>query len=133
LIRKNFGCTHFIVGRDHAGPGENSKGEAFYGPYDAQTLFREHQDEMGIAMVDFKNMVYVQNRLLISYQMLACEYIALKCLKQLLQTPTYLSYTHKSGSFYYTIELGVPTKTLCGLIYISRRNNNFRLFIKYIH
>ncbi len=62
LIRKNFGCTHFIVGRDHAGPGINSKGEDFYGPYDAQTLFREHQEEMGIEMIDFKHMVYVQER-----------------------------------------------------------------------
>lgn len=62
LIRKNFGCTHFIVGRDHAGPGNNSQGEDFYGPYDAQTLFREHQEEMGIEMVDFKHMVYVQER-----------------------------------------------------------------------
>ncbi|WP_298356058.1 bifunctional sulfate adenylyltransferase/adenylylsulfate kinase [uncultured Litoreibacter sp.] len=62
LIRKNHGCTHFIVGRDHAGPGQNSAGEDFYGPYDAQDLFREHQDEMGIEMVDFKHMVYVQER-----------------------------------------------------------------------
>ncbi|APX89229.1 adenylyltransferase [Brevirhabdus pacifica] len=62
LIRKNHGCTHFIVGRDHAGPGKNSAGEDFYGPYDAQDLFREHQDEMGIEMVDFKQMVYVQER-----------------------------------------------------------------------
>ncbi|WP_147127319.1 bifunctional sulfate adenylyltransferase/adenylylsulfate kinase [Shimia ponticola] len=62
LIRKNHGCTHFIVGRDHAGPGKNSAGEDFYGPYDAQDLFREHQEEMGIEMVDFKHMVYVQER-----------------------------------------------------------------------
>jgi len=62
LIRKNHGCTHMIVGRDHAGPGKNSAGEDFYGPYDAQDLFREHQDEMGIEMVDFKHMVYVQDR-----------------------------------------------------------------------
>jgi len=62
LIRKNHGCTHFIVGRDHAGPGNNSKGEDFYGPYDAQDLFREHQEEMGIEMIDFKHMVYVQDR-----------------------------------------------------------------------
>ncbi|MDA0222299.1 MAG: bifunctional sulfate adenylyltransferase/adenylylsulfate kinase [Proteobacteria bacterium] len=62
LIRKNHGCTHFIVGRDHAGPGKNSAGKNFYGPYDAQTLFAEHQDEMGIEMVDFKQMVYVQER-----------------------------------------------------------------------
>lgn len=62
LIRRNHGCTHFIVGRDHAGPGKNSQGEDFYGPYDAQDLFRTHQDEMGIEMVDFKHMVYVQER-----------------------------------------------------------------------
>jgi sulfate adenylyltransferase len=62
LIRKNHGCTHFIVGRDHAGPGQNSAGEDFYGPYDAQDLFREHQAEMGIEMGDFKHMVYVQDR-----------------------------------------------------------------------
>ena len=43
LIRKNHGCTHFIVGRDHAGPGKNSAGEEFYGPYDAQDLFRTYQ------------------------------------------------------------------------------------------
>jgi sulfate adenylyltransferase len=62
LIRRNHGCTHFIVGRDHAGPGKNSAGDDFYGPYDAQELFREHQEEMGIEMVDFKHMVYVQER-----------------------------------------------------------------------
>lgn len=62
LIRKNYGCTHFIVGRDHAGPGKNSMGKDFYGAYDAQDLFRKHQGEMGIKMVDFKHMVYVQER-----------------------------------------------------------------------
>ncbi len=62
LIRKNHGVTHFIVGRDHAGPGANSKGEDFYGPYDAQDLFRQHEAEMGIEMVPFKHMVYVQDR-----------------------------------------------------------------------
>ncbi len=62
LIRKNHGVTHFIVGRDHAGPGKNSAGDDFYGPYDAQDLFREHEAEMGIEMVDFKHMVYVQER-----------------------------------------------------------------------
>lgn len=62
IIRKNHGCTHMIVGRDHAGPGKNSAGEDFYGAYDAQELFREHQDEIGLTMVDFKHMVYVQDR-----------------------------------------------------------------------
>ena len=62
LIRANHGCTHFIVGRDHAGPGKNSAGDDFYGPYDAQDMFRQYQDEIGVEMVDFKHMVYVQER-----------------------------------------------------------------------
>ena len=62
IVRKNYGCSHFIVGRDHAGPGKNSRGEAFYGAYDAQTLLREYQDELGITMVPFQAMVYVQER-----------------------------------------------------------------------
>ncbi len=62
LIRRNHGCTHMIVGRDHAGPGKDSKGEPFYGPYDAQKLFREHEGEIGVEMVDFKHMVFVQER-----------------------------------------------------------------------
>ena len=62
LIRKNHGATHFIVGRDHAGPGKNSAGVDFYGPYDAQDLFKQHQDEIGVEMVDFKHMVYVQEK-----------------------------------------------------------------------
>jgi sulfate adenylyltransferase len=36
IIRKNYGCSHFIVGRDHAGPGVDSNGQAFYDPYEAQ-------------------------------------------------------------------------------------------------
>jgi len=62
LIRKNYGCTHFIVGRDHAGPGKNSDGEDFYGPYEAQELVRRYQDEIGIEMVPFQMMVYVEER-----------------------------------------------------------------------
>ena len=62
LIRRNHGVTHFIVGRDHAGPGKNSQGKDFYGPYDAQTLFKENEAENGVTMVDFKHMVYVQDR-----------------------------------------------------------------------
>ncbi|MBX2806224.1 MAG: bifunctional sulfate adenylyltransferase/adenylylsulfate kinase [Hyphomicrobiales bacterium] len=62
LIRRNYGCTHFIVGRDHAGPGKNSAGEPFYGPYDAQELVTAYKDEIGIQMVPFREMVYLQNR-----------------------------------------------------------------------
>ena len=59
LIRKNFGCTHIIIGRDHAGPGENSDGKVFYGPYEAQELVQKFENEIGIKMVPFKFMVYL--------------------------------------------------------------------------
>ncbi len=59
IIRRNYGCTHFIVGRDHAGPGNDSTGKPFYGPYDAQEAMQKNQGELGIAMVDFKQMVYL--------------------------------------------------------------------------
>lgn len=62
IIRKNYGCTHFIVGRDHAGPGNDKNGNPFYGPYDAQDLFKHHEEELDITMVPFKMMVYVENK-----------------------------------------------------------------------
>lgn len=61
LIRKNHGVTHFIVGRDHAGPGKDSDGKNFYGPYDAQTLFKKHEEEIGVAMVPFNMMVFLED------------------------------------------------------------------------
>lgn len=62
IIRKNYGASHFIVGRDHAGPGKDSNGKPFYGPYDAQELLGEHADELGVGMVPFQQMVYVEDR-----------------------------------------------------------------------
>ncbi len=62
IIRKNYGCTHFIVGRDHAGPGNDKDGNPFYGPYDAQELYKQHEEELDITMVPFKMMVYVENK-----------------------------------------------------------------------
>lgn len=61
MIRKNYGCTHLIVGRDHAGPGSDASGTPFYGPYDAQEMLRRHEGELGVTMVPFRNMVYVKN------------------------------------------------------------------------
>ena len=61
IIRKNFGATHFIVGRDHAGPGKNSQGKDFYGPYDAQELVTKYKDELNIEMVPFQMMTYLPN------------------------------------------------------------------------
>jgi sulfate adenylyltransferase len=60
LIRKNYGCTHFIVGRDHASPGSDRAGKPFYGPYDAQELMQQHQEELGVEMVPFKMVSYVE-------------------------------------------------------------------------
>ncbi|GBE81122.1 Sulfate adenylyltransferase [Sparassis crispa] len=59
IIRKNYGATHFIVGRDHAGPGKNSQGVDFYGPYDAQDLVTKYHEELQIEMVPFQQMTYV--------------------------------------------------------------------------
>ncbi|MGZ4104944.1 MAG: bifunctional sulfate adenylyltransferase/adenylylsulfate kinase [Actinomycetota bacterium] len=61
IIRKNHGCTHFIVGRDHAGPGKDRDGTPFYGPYDAQEALRAHEAELGMTMVPFRQMVYVED------------------------------------------------------------------------
>ncbi len=61
IIRKNHGCNNFIVGRDHAGPGNNAKGEPFYGPYEAQELLSSHTEELGVQMVPFQMMVYVED------------------------------------------------------------------------
>ena len=62
IIRKNYGLTHFIVGRDHAGPGKDSSGKEFYGPYDAQVLAEKYAKEVGIEIVPFKIMVYLENQ-----------------------------------------------------------------------
>ena len=59
IIRRNYGATHFIVGRDHAGPGKDSTGKPFYGPYDAQELVARHADEIGVKMVPFQELVYL--------------------------------------------------------------------------
>ncbi len=61
LIRKNHGCSHFIVGRDHAGPGSDPSGKPFYGPYDAQELFKKHEADIGVTMVPFNMMVYLED------------------------------------------------------------------------
>ena len=62
IIRKNHGVTHFIVGRDHAGPGSDVSGKPFYGPYDAQDLLKQHESELGVSLVTFRQMVYVEDR-----------------------------------------------------------------------
>ena len=59
IIRKNHGATHFIVGRDHAGPGKNSQGKPFYGDYDAQHAVEKYRSELGIEVVEFQQMTYL--------------------------------------------------------------------------
>ena len=59
LIRRNYGASHFIVGRDHAGPGTDSTGRPFYGPYDAQQLVEEHAEELEIGMIPFHELTYL--------------------------------------------------------------------------
>ena len=62
IIRKNYGASHLIVGRDHAGPGNDQNGKPFYGPYAAQELLGTHQQEIGITMVPFQMMVYLEDQ-----------------------------------------------------------------------
>jgi sulfate adenylyltransferase len=59
IIRRNYGANHFIVGRDHAGPGKDSTGKPFYGPYDSQEMVREHEREIGVTMVPFSELLYL--------------------------------------------------------------------------
>lgn len=61
IIRKNYGCTHFIVGRDHAGPGDTKFGKPFYGAYDAQELLLKHKEEIGIGVFVSKELVFVED------------------------------------------------------------------------
>jgi sulfate adenylyltransferase len=59
LIRRNYGANHLIVGRDHASPGHDSEGKPFYGAYDAQHLLERFEEEIGVAMVPFNELVYL--------------------------------------------------------------------------
>ena len=62
IIRKNYGCNYFIVGRDHASPGLNRKNKPFYGPYDAQKILNEYSKELEMNIVPFKQLVYVKEK-----------------------------------------------------------------------
>jgi sulfate adenylyltransferase len=59
LIRRNYGANHIIIGRDHAGPGNDSNGNPIYGPYDAQELVSKHSEELGVKMLPFRSLVYL--------------------------------------------------------------------------
>ncbi|NDJ85132.1 MAG: bifunctional sulfate adenylyltransferase/adenylylsulfate kinase [Chloroflexi bacterium] len=59
IIRRNYGANHLIVGRDHAGPGKDSQGQPFYGPYDAQELVQAQVEELGVTVVPFRELVYM--------------------------------------------------------------------------
>jgi sulfate adenylyltransferase len=61
IIRRNHGANHFIVGRDHAGPGKDSSGKPFYGPYDAQDMLEKYSDEVGVKMLPFNELVYLED------------------------------------------------------------------------
>jgi len=59
IIRRNFGANHFIIGRDHAGPGNDSHGKPFYGPYEAQAMLTQYAGELGVQPLEFKALVYL--------------------------------------------------------------------------
>lgn len=62
IIRRNHGATHFIIGRDHAGPGKDSNGNPFYGPYEAQMMLTQYGEEIGVQPVEFTEMVYLADK-----------------------------------------------------------------------
>lgn len=59
LIRRNFGANHIIIGRDHASPGLDSNGKAFYGPYEAQELVQQFSQELEVGVLPFRDLVYL--------------------------------------------------------------------------
>lgn len=59
IIRRNYGANHFVVGRDHAGPGKDSTGKPFYGPYDAQENMKQYADELCVKMIPFEELFYL--------------------------------------------------------------------------
>jgi sulfate adenylyltransferase len=59
IIRRNYGATHLVVGRDHAGPGKDSQGQPFYGPYEAQQMMAQYAEEIGVEAVTFNELVYL--------------------------------------------------------------------------
>jgi sulfate adenylyltransferase len=59
IIRRNYGASHFVVGRDHAGPGKDSAGKPFYGPYEAQEMIKQYGEELGVEPVLFNELVYL--------------------------------------------------------------------------
>jgi len=59
IIRRNHGANYFIIGRDHAGPGNDSHGKPFYGPYEAQAMMTQYADELGVKPLEFKELVYL--------------------------------------------------------------------------
>ena len=59
IVRRNHGANHFIVGRDHAGPGKDSTGKPFYGPYEAQEAMQKYESELGVKMIPFEELVYL--------------------------------------------------------------------------
>mmetsp|Transcript_36709 Transcript_36709/g.87874 ORF Transcript_36709/g.87874 Transcript_36709/m.87874 type:complete len:146 (-) Transcript_36709:146-583(-) len=62
IIRKNFGATHFIVGRDMAGTKSTLTGEDFYGEFEAQEFAKDHADELGIQVLAYENIVHTAER-----------------------------------------------------------------------
>ncbi len=101
LIRKNYGATHFIIGRDHAGPGNSSQGSPFYDPYAAQALVAEYADEVQIKTLPFNAVSYVENKekYLMSHEIESGDKVLdisgtefRRCLQQGLDVPEWFSF-----------------------------------------
>lgn len=62
IVRRNYGCTHLIIGRGHADPGINVQGKPYYDPYEAQVITKKHEEELGISILTSPEMVYEEKR-----------------------------------------------------------------------
>jgi sulfate adenylyltransferase len=59
IIRRNYGANHLVIGRDHAGPGKDSQGRPFYGPYEAHAMVEQYGEEIGVQPIEFKELIYL--------------------------------------------------------------------------
>ncbi|MDF1684326.1 MAG: bifunctional sulfate adenylyltransferase/adenylylsulfate kinase [Legionellaceae bacterium] len=114
MIRKNYGATHFIVGRDHAGPGLNSQNQAFYEPYAAQKLLLAHADEIELEVMAFPAIGYVkQKNAFLSVEELAddvVENISGTVLRQALQHRNVLPDWFSFPEVIQTLQTAYPPK-----------------------
>lgn len=114
IIRKNYGATHFVVGRDHAGPSYNrSNGDKFYGPYEAQDLLLKYADKIGITIITSQMIVFSMDRQQV-YQMYGKEThkIITEITDNDIKDLHFMCQLNETDGFFKSIEYIDPSKEL---------------------